>query len=92
MALEWLAEKYYWLAENSYKAEMEAYEKNRTNKQYNQLLKAFETVSANFKTSLTYFKKLYDLDPSGEYATFLSNIYARLDDKEKAEYYKRLIK
>jgi hypothetical protein len=92
MALEWLGEKYYWLAENSYKAEMEAYEKNRTNKQYNQLLKAFETVSANFKTSLTYFKKLYKLDPSGEYATFLSNIYARLDDKEKAEYYKGLIK
>jgi tetratricopeptide (TPR) repeat protein len=92
MALEWLAEKYYWLAENRYQAEMEAYENNRTNKQYNQLLKAFETVTANFKASLTYFKKLYDLDPSSEYATFLSNIYARLDDKKMAEYYKSLIK
>lgn len=91
-ALEWLAEKYYWKAENRYQAEMEAYENNKTNRQYKKLLEAFETVSTDFRTSLNYFKKLYTLSPSGDYARYLSNIYARLDDKEKAEYYKGLIK
>ncbi len=91
-ALEWLAEKYYWKAENRYQSEMEAYENNKTNRQYKKLLEAFETVSADFKTALNYFKKLYNLNPSGDYARYLSNIYARLDDKQKAEYYKSLIK
>jgi tetratricopeptide (TPR) repeat protein len=91
-AMEFFGKKYYKLAEDRYQAEMEAYEKNKTNKQYAQLLKAFETVTENFKTSLGYFTKLYELDPSPDYARYLANIYARLDDKKKSEYYMGLIK
>jgi tetratricopeptide (TPR) repeat protein len=91
-ALEYKAKKYYDLAENLYQSEMKAYENNKTNKQYAQLLKAFETVTKDFKTSLNYFLKLYELEPSPDYAKYLANIYARLDDKKKSEYYMGLIK
>ncbi len=85
--LDWEAKKYFWQAENLYKDEMEAYEKNKTNRQYNKLLKSLDVVSADFKTSLGYFKTLYELDPSPKYAKYLGNIYNRLDDKPKADYY-----
>ena len=87
MALEWTAKKYFWQAENRYQAELEAYDNNKTNKQYNQLLRALDMVSADFKKSLGYFKTLYDLDPDPKTAKYLGNIYNRLDDKEKAEFY-----
>ena len=86
-ALRWVAEKYYYKAENRYQAEMEAYEKKRTNSQYNKLLKAFKIVTSDFKTSLDYFRKLYKLNPDPQYATFLGNIYTRLDDEKTAKYY-----
>jgi len=86
-AMRWLGEKYFWLAENRYQAEMEAYEKRRTNSQYAKLLEAFKTVTRDFKTSLSYFSKLYKLYPDSEYAKYLGNIYTRLDDEEKAKYY-----
>ena len=86
-ALRWFAEKYYYKAENRYQEEMEAYEKKRTNSQYNKLLIAFKTVTGDFKTSLDYFRKLYQLYPDPQYATFLGNIYTRLDDEKTAKYY-----
>jgi len=86
-ALRWFAEKYYYKAENRYQEEMEAYEKKRTNSQYNKLLEAFKTVTSDFKASLDYFKKLYQLNPDPQYATFLGNIYTRLDDEKTAKYY-----
>jgi len=90
-ALEYKAKKYYTLAEDRYQYEMEAYEQNKTHKQYARLIKGFEIVTQDFKTSLTYFGKLYELKPGPEYAAYLSNIYSRLDDKEKSEYYKKLM-
>ncbi len=87
LALDWTAKKYFWQAENRYKQEMEAYDKNKTNKQYNKLLKALNVVTADFKTSLGYFKLLYRLDPTSKNAKYLGDIYNRLDDKEKADYY-----
>lgn len=90
-ALEWEAKKYYHKAENRYQEEMAAYEKNKTNSQYNKLVKALEVVTKDFKTSLKYFTTLYEINPLSSYATFLSNIYARLDDKKKADYYKSKI-
>lgn len=90
MALGYEARKYYNRAENRYQAEMSAYEKNKTNAQYKKLLKALDEVTADFKTSRKYFLKLYELQPDPNYATYLSNIFARLDDKKKAEYYKSL--
>ncbi len=89
-ALNWLAKKYFWKAEYRYQNEMKAYEKNKTNKQYKKLLKALDVVSSDFKTSLNYFKKIYKLNPKPATAKYIGNIYNRLDDKKKADYYYRL--
>lgn len=92
IGLKWTAEKYFWQAEKRYAAELKAYEANKTNKQYKKLLKALDVVSADFKTSLGYFKKLYLLDPTQQYAKYLGDIYNRLDDRKKADYYYRIAK
>ena len=86
-SLNWYAEKYYWKAENSYQAEMKAYEENKTRKQYAKLLKAFKIVTVDFKQSLDYYTRLYNLYPKPEYATHLGNIYARLSDEKNAKFY-----
>ena len=86
-ALDWMAKKYYWEAENRYQQEMKAYKNNRTRSQYNQLVKALKVVTRDFKQSLNHFKTLYNLTESPKYAKFLGNIYARLDDESKAQYY-----
>ncbi len=86
-SLNWYAEKYYWKAENSYQAEMKAYEENKTRKQYARLLKAFKIVTLDFKQSLDYYMRLYNLYPKPEYAKYLGNIYARLSDEKNAKYY-----
>lgn len=87
MALEWLATKLFWKVERLYQSEMKVYNENKTNKQYNKLLKSLDVVTADFKTSLTYFKTLYELNPTPEYAKYLGDIYNRLDDKKNANYY-----
>ncbi|HAN18017.1 MAG: hypothetical protein A2X13_10095 [Bacteroidetes bacterium GWC2_33_15] len=86
-ALEWYAEKYYWKAENLYLSEMKAYKAKRTQSQYNKLLKALEVVYPDFRKSRDYYLKLYKIKPKADYAKYLGNIYTRLDDKEKADYY-----
>ena len=86
-SLNWYAEKYYWKAENSYQAEMKAYEENKTRKQYAKLLKAFKIVTVDFKQSLDYYTRLYNLYPKPEYAKHLGNIYARLSDEKNAKFY-----
>lgn len=90
LALDWLAKRIFWRAENLYQAELEAYDKNKTNKQYKKLLNSLDDVSADFKTSLAYFKTLYGIEPSPKTAKYLGNIYNRLDDKKKAGYYYKL--
>ncbi len=90
--LEYYAEKYFWLAENLYVTEMNAYKKKKTNSQYKKLLKALEVVWPNFKKSRTYFLRLYKIDPKKEYAKYLSMIYTRYDDKQKAAYYNKRAK
>ena len=71
---------------------MKAYDNHKTNKQYRILLKALDVVTADFKKSLTYFKKLYSIEPTAENANYLSHIYGRLSDKKKEVYYKGLAK
>jgi len=89
MALDWMAKKLFWQAEKRYQEEMKAYSENKTNKQYKHLLKVLEIVTDEFKTSLSYFKTLYSLDPKPEYARYMGDIYNRLDDKTQADrYYK----
>ncbi len=90
--LEYYADKYFWLAENMYVKEMNAYKKKRTTSQYNKLLKALEKVWPNFKKSRDLYLKLYKKDPKPEYAGYLSKIYTRYDNKEKAAYYKKRAK
>jgi tetratricopeptide (TPR) repeat protein len=87
LSLNWYAYKYYWKAENSYQAEMKAYEENKTRKQYAKLLKAFKIVTVDFKQSLDYYTRLYNLYPKPEYAKHLGNIYARLSDEKNAKFY-----
>lgn len=87
-ALSWSAEFYFWRAENEYQSQMKAYRNNRTHKQYAILLKAFKQVNADFKRSLDGFLKLYRLYPDPEYADYLAKIYTRLEDEEKAGYYR----
>ncbi len=91
-ALEWLAELYYWRAENRYQAENKAYEKNRTRRQYAKLLKAYEVLNTDFRISLNYFLRLYELDPQPSVARYIGNIYLRFQEKEKADYYHRKAK
>jgi tetratricopeptide (TPR) repeat protein len=90
VALEWMAKKLFWQAEKRYQQEMKDYSDNKTNKQYKQLLGALDIVSADFKSSLAYFTELYTVDPSPENAKYLGDIYNRLDDKKKADYYYEL--
>ncbi len=90
VALFWLAKKYYWMAENFYQAEMKAYEANKTNKQYLKLLENLKTTTADFKIALGYFERLYAISPKPDYANYIGNIYARFDDKKKAEFYHNL--
>jgi tetratricopeptide (TPR) repeat protein len=88
LALEYNAKHYFWKAENLYQGEMAAYNKKKTNSQYAKLLMALNVVTVDFKRSRDYFEKLYKAEPLKEYARFLGNIYARLDDKAKSRYYK----
>ncbi len=88
-ALSWFAKDYYSKAENSYQAQMKAYKENRTHRQYAILLKAFKQVNADFKKSRDYYLKLYKLYPNPEYAMYLGNIFTRLEDEKKADYYKK---
>jgi len=90
LALSWLGKKYYRLAEDAYQSEMKAYEDNKTRKQYAKLLKALDQITFTYQTSLKYFKTLYTLVPEPSTANYLSHIYNRLSDKEKAEYYGKL--
>lgn len=88
-ALSWLGESLFWKAENTYQHQMKAYKQNRTHKQYAILLEAFKQVNSDFKKSLECYLKLWDIAPKPEYANFLANIYTRLDDQDKADYYRK---
>ncbi|MFC2112828.1 tetratricopeptide repeat protein [Bacteroidota bacterium] len=88
-ALKWFGELLFWRAENTYLSQMKAYRENRTHKQYAILLEAFKQVNTDFKKSRDHFVNLYKLYPKPEYASYLANIYTRLEDEEKANYYKR---
>lgn len=87
-ALEYKAEEAYHNAEDHYQREMKAYENNRTNRQYKHLLEELDKVTAEFKVALGYFEKLWKIDQKPRYARYMSNIYVRFNDKEKADYYR----
>lgn len=88
-ALDRLAKKYFNRADARYQKEMAAYDKNRTQRQYAQLLEAFDVLNQDFRKSLAYFLKLYDMKPSREYASYLRNIYTRFQNDERARYYRQ---
>lgn len=92
VALNWFGKQYYRKAEDRYQKEMKAYDNHKTNKQYRILLKALDIVTTDFKESLSYFKKIYALEPTPENANYLGHIYGRLSDKKKESYYKELAK
>ena len=92
IALEYYALRYYNKGSERYKDEMDKYENNKTNKQYNILVKELKIASGDFRTSRDYFEKLFLIKPTNDYARYLGNIYANLNNKEKAEYYRSLYK
>ena len=91
-ALEWNAVKFYEKAEDRYQLEMNKYNRNKTHVQYQFLLNALKVVTADFKKSLTYFDPLWEMDPGSKYAAYMANIYNRLGNPEKADYYKKFVK
>lgn len=88
-ALEYKAEQAYNKAEDHYQREMKAYEENRTNRQYRHLLEELNKITEEFRVALNYYEKLYSLEPKPRYARYMSNIYIRFNDKEKADYYRK---
>jgi hypothetical protein len=82
-----MGKKYFWNAEDVYVKEMTDYKNNRTTSQYKRLLNKLDEVYPTFEKARDYFLKLYKLDPRPEYAEFLDNIYNRLQEEQKAEYY-----
>ena len=91
-ALEWNAYKYYWLGEKRYQLEIEKYNRNKTNKQYKILLLELEKSTADFKKSLVYLEKLWELNPGKTYASYFANIYARFGDEQKVKSYDKYLK
>ncbi len=89
VALDHLAKKHFRQADQRYCREMEAYEENRTHRQYAQLLQALEVVNTDLHIALDYFERLYQSNPSAEYATYLANIHERFQNEERARYYRR---
>jgi len=91
VALEYFANRYYRKAEDLYVSEMTAYKENRTNKQYTRLLSALKTATSDFKKSRDYYQQLFEMTKKSNYAKRLSKIYSRLDNEQKANYYKGFI-
>jgi len=91
-ALKYLGVGYYHKAEDRYQREMKKYEENRTHMQHFRLTQQLELVTADFKKSLSYFKKLWEMDKDPRYATYMVNIYTRFNDPDKANYYKKFLK
>jgi len=87
-ALEWLARKHFREADERYNREMAAYDENRTHRQYAQLLEALEIVNTDLHIALDYFKRLFEKEPLPSYASYIASIYERLQNEEKAEYYR----
>ncbi len=90
-ALEWNAKKYYWNAENRYQEQMEKYNEHKTTKQYKILVNELDKVTADFKRALPYFQKLWGINPGKKYASYMANIYARLGDEKKSDFYKKYL-
>ena len=56
------------------------------------MLEQLDQVTADFKVALGYFEKLWELNPDDQsrYAGYMSNIYVRFHDEDKAGYYREL--
>lgn len=87
-ALEWRALQYFNKAEARYTAEQEAYERNKTRRQYARLLEGYEAAGEDYRKARDIYERLFRNNPDPRYARYLFNIYARFQDKEKAEYYR----
>jgi hypothetical protein len=89
-ALEWFAVKYYHSAEANYQREMDKYERNKTHVQYQFLLNALKPITEEFRKSLNYFEVLWKIAPGAGYAAYMANIYTRFNNREKADYFRRM--
>jgi tetratricopeptide (TPR) repeat protein len=92
-ALEWQAQKNYEKAESRYQQEMKKYQQRPTSGNYQTLLRQLKAATSDFRKSLQYFEKLWEVNPDSrkEYAVYMNNIHIRFNDKQKADYYRDFV-
>lgn len=88
-ALDWLARKYYYQAAEVYKREMDKYREHRSYQQYAHLKDIWDDIHDDFRTAKTFFERLYEMNPTSEYAGFLADIYERLGNEQQSRYYRQ---
>lgn len=79
-------------AEDHYKRSMATYNRNKTRKNYATLLKQLKQSGKNYRYALGKLKSVYKVKKEKKIALYISNVYARLNNKNSAAYYRRLAK
>ena len=90
--LFYMGSSYYHQAESKYQAEMEAYNANKTQRRYLYLVEQLKLITKDYQTAKFYFETLYKYEPNNRNAEYLANIFARLNNESKSQYYRGLIK
>ncbi|QZT36245.1 hypothetical protein K5X82_13320 [Halosquirtibacter xylanolyticus] len=92
LARRTLAIDVYYIADDHYKKAMATYNKNKTRRNYAILLKELIKSGKNYRYALSKLKAVYKIQKEKHLALYISNVYARLNDKKMMAYYKRLSK
>jgi tetratricopeptide (TPR) repeat protein len=90
--LFYLGSFYYLKAENKYRAEMDSYNANKTQRRYLYLVEQLKMITKDYQAAKFYFETLYKFEPNNRNAEYLANIFARLNNESKSQYYRSLIK
>jgi uncharacterized protein HemY len=90
--LFYLGSFYYLKAENKYHAEMDSYNANKTQRRYLYLVEQLKMITKDYQAAKFYFETLYTFEPNNRNAEYLANIFARLNNESKSQYYRSLIK
>ncbi|QZE13741.1 hypothetical protein K4L44_14410 [Halosquirtibacter laminarini] len=77
-------------AESHYSRVMNAYNKNKTRRNYAILLKELKKSGKNYNYALTKLKSVYKVKKEKSIALYISNVYARINNKRLSNYYRSL--
>lgn len=89
IALEIKAVDIYKKAEVKYVNAFETYNKKKTTLTYGILRRDLKKISAQYREARDIFESLYKASPEKSYASYLTNIYSRLQDDSKTDYWKK---